>query len=232
MVTNVDEPGVVTLSARQPMAGVLLTATITDPDSVTTDNMTGSITTGVDWQWQKRSSNIPNADEHTYTPDDSDIGSYLGATATYKDPESSRDTKRANVRSDYVVLRAASSNNAPKFADDQDPVMADDQEMAARKVAENTEAGENIGAPVRATDADSGQKLTYTLDGDVCVAVFDIDWATGQIMTKAALDFEAAPTIDGVKGFIVTVRATDPAGIPQASNCETRFCESRLPWQQ
>ena len=31
-VTNVDEPGVVTLSARQPMAGVLLTATITDPD--------------------------------------------------------------------------------------------------------------------------------------------------------------------------------------------------------
>ena len=36
-VTNVDEPGVVTLSARQPMAGVLLTVTITDPDSVTTD---------------------------------------------------------------------------------------------------------------------------------------------------------------------------------------------------
>ena len=68
-VTNVDEPGVVTLSARQPMAGVLLTATITDPDSVTTDNMTGSITTGVDWQWQKGSSNIPNADGDTYTPD-------------------------------------------------------------------------------------------------------------------------------------------------------------------
>ena len=32
------------------------------------------------------------------------------------------------------------------------------------KVAENTEAGENIGAPVRATDDDSDQKLTYTLD--------------------------------------------------------------------
>ena len=37
-VTNVDEPGVVTLSARQPMAGVLLTATLTDPDGATTNH--------------------------------------------------------------------------------------------------------------------------------------------------------------------------------------------------
>ena len=107
----------------------------------------------------------------TYTPADSDIDNYLRATATYKDPESSRDTKRANVRSDYVVLRAATGNNAPEFADDQDPATDGDQAVAARKVAENTEAGENIGAPVsgygcrlrsktdlhagRATDADS-----------------------------------------------------------------------------
>ena len=119
-----------------------------------------------------------------------DTGSYLQATATYKDPESSRNTKRANVRSDYVVLRVASDNKAPKFADDQDPVMDGNQVDAARKVAENTEAGENIGAPVRATDADSGQKLTYTLDNTRCHVDFDIDWATGQIMAKAALDFD------------------------------------------
>ena len=157
-VTNVDEPGVVTLSARQPMAGVLLTATITDPD--------GADIRTTEWQWQKGSSNIPNADGETYTPADSDIGSYLRATVTYKDPESGRDTKRANVRSDYVVLRRASGNNAPEFADDQDPVMGGYRPAhVARKVAENTEAGENIGAPVRATDADSDQKLTYTLTG-------------------------------------------------------------------
>ena len=209
-VTNVDEPGVVTVSARQPMAGVPLTATITDPDSVTTGNMTGSITTGVDWQWQKGSSNIPNADEGTYTPLDTDRGSYLRATATYKDPESRRDTKRANVRSDYVVLRLASDNIAPEFADDQDPLLEEDQAEAARKVAENTEAGENIGAPVRATDADSGQKLTYTLTGDNA-DLFDIDWATGQLKAKAALDFE------DVTSYTVTVRATDPAGVPTAN---------------
>ena len=213
-VTNVDEPGVVTLSARQPMAGVPLTATITDPDSVTTTNMTGSITTGLEWQWQKGSSNIPNADGETYTPADTDRGNYLRATATYKDPESRRDTKRANVRSDYAVLRAASGNNAPEFADDQDPVETGDQADAERKVAENTEAGENIGAPVRAKDDDSGQKLTYTLtftDADL----FDIDWATGQLMTKGPLDAETESS------YTVTVRATDPAGDPQASSAET-----------
>ena len=204
-VTNVDEPGVVTLSARQPMAGVPLTATITDPDGHPSNP---------EWQWQKGSSNIPNADGETYTPADSDIGSYLRATVTYKDPESGRDTKRANVRSDYVVLRAASGNNAPEFAADQDPVMPGNQPEAARKVAENTEAGENIGAPVRATDADSGQRLTYTLDGDGDNAdVFDIDWATGQIMTKAKLDFETGPSYE------VTVRATDPAGDPDVDRC-------------
>ena len=35
MVTDVDEPGMVTLSALQPQAGTALTATITDPDGVT-----------------------------------------------------------------------------------------------------------------------------------------------------------------------------------------------------
>ena len=215
-VTNVDEPGVVSLSARQPMAGVLLTATLTDPDSVTTTNPTGLVTTGVEWQWQKGSSNILNADDETYTPDDPDQGSYLRATVTYKDPESGRDRKRANVRSDHVVLRAATGNNAPEFADDQDPVMDNDQEDAARKVAENTEAGEKIGAPVRATDADSGQKLTYTLEG-TDEGFFDIDWATGQIMTKDELDAEAR---GGDNTYAVTVRATDPTGDPKASSAD------------
>ena len=204
-VTNVDEPGVVTLSARQPMAGVLLTATITDPD--------GDIS-NIEWQWQKGSSNISGANMETYTPLDSDRGSYLRATATYKDPESRKDTKRANVRSDYAVLRPASDNNAPEFADDQDPVEDGDQPNAARKVAENTEAGENIGAPVAATDDDSGQKLTYTLTGNDANS-FEIDWATGQLKTKVALNEETKDS------YTVTVRATDPLGLPEVEAANT-----------
>ena len=35
-----------------------------------------------------------------------------------------------------------------------------------RSVPENTPAGEDIGEPVAATDADAGDMLTYTLGGD------------------------------------------------------------------
>ena len=107
------------------------------------------------------------------------------------------------------MLRTASDNNAPEFADDQDPVQVGDQVNAAREIAENTEAGENIGAPVAATDADSDQKLTYTLEG-VGADLFDIDRATGQIMTKAALD-NSEEDANGTNKT-VTVKATDPAG--------------------
>ena len=37
-VTDVDEPGIVTLSSLQPQVGTLLTATLTDPEATTTQN--------------------------------------------------------------------------------------------------------------------------------------------------------------------------------------------------
>ena len=85
------------------------------------------------------------------------------------------------------------SNNAPEFPAAED---------GARSVAENTAAGENIGAPVMATDTDAGDTLTYTLGG-ADMASFDIDGATGQLMTMAALDFETTPS------YTVTVTASD-----------------------
>ena len=69
--------------------------------------------------------------------------------------------------------------------------MADDQsETATRTVAENTAADQAIGDPVVAEDAD-GDVLTYTLtsaNNDNDADSFDIDWATGQLKTKGALD--------------------------------------------
>ena len=55
-------------------------------------------------------------------------------------------------------------------------------------MAENTPAGEHVGAPVAATDADN-DVLTYTLSG-ADMASFAIDSATGQLLTMDALDFE------------------------------------------
>ena len=70
-------------------------------------------------------------------------------------------------------------NNAPTFTEGA---------ITKRSVAENTAANTNIGTAVSATDSDSGDTLSYTLGG--VDASFDIDSATGQLKTKAALDYE------------------------------------------
>ena len=70
-----------------------------------------------------------------------------------------------------------------------DPPVFTDGENTTRSVAENTEAGENIGTPVSATDTEN-DTLTYTLSGDPDAASFDIVSTTGQLQTKATLDFE------------------------------------------
>ena len=90
------------------------------------------------------------------------------------------------------------ANNAPEFAAATD----------TREVAENTAAGENIGAPVTATDTDTGDTLEYTLGG-ADMASFAIDPATGQLMTKAALDFEMPADADTDNAYEVTVTASD-----------------------
>ena len=131
-------------------------------------------------------------------------------TATYTDPEGSDKSAMATSANKVQAKRGA--NNAPVFPD-QDPDTDVDQSLTTtRSVAENTAAGMAIGNPVVAEDED-GDILTYTLtDNDA--DDFSIDWATGQLMTKGALDHETGGTLT------VMVRATDPAGVPQATGAD------------
>ena len=159
-----------------------MTAMHSDPDGDISD---------LKWQWAKSMTmdgtykDIDKAISNAYTPKDADIDYYLQVTASYTDPEG--DGKTAMATSAYAVQGVRSDNNAPEFAADQDPdTLGTDQTEAAREVAENTPAGSTIGDPVVAEDED-GDILTYTLTVQT-LADFDIDWATGQLMTKAALD--------------------------------------------
>ena len=95
-----------------------------------------------------------------------------------------------------VTITVTDVNEAPTF----------DAETADRDVDENTEAGIAIGDPVAAMDVDADDTLTYTLDemGDMS---FDIDSATGQLMTETALDHEMTAS------HTVTVTATDSDGL-------------------
>ena len=78
---------------------------------------------------------------------------------------------------------------------------------ATREVPENTEAGGNIGAPVTATDPDTGDTLTYTLEG-ADVDSFDIDSASGQIQTKPGVTYDH----ETKSSYSVTVKADDNNG--------------------
>ena len=86
-------------------------------------------------------------------------------------------------------------NSAPTFANNMEP----------RSVAENTGAGESVGAVVAASDTDVGDTLTYSLEG-TDAAEFDIVSTSGQIQTKSALDYETDPS------YSVTVKAEDGHG--------------------
>ena len=78
-------------------------------------------------------------------------------------------------------------------------------ETATRSVDENTATGQDIGAPVTATDADEGDVVTYALGG-TDAASFDLDTATGQLRTSAALDYETQADYE------VTITASDDHG--------------------
>ena len=86
------------------------------------------------------------------------------------------------------------TNNAPVF----------DSAAVSRSVAENTAAGQNVGAAVTATDADTGDTLTYELGG-TDVASFDIVSASGQIQTKTGVTYDH----EAKASYAVTVTASD-----------------------
>ena len=115
-----------------------------------------------------------------------------------------RDSDKVNHNvggASSVTVRRASPpgptpNRAPTFPGSS----------TTRSIDENSAAGANVGAPVRATDRD-GDPLTYALSG-TDASSFTINSSSGQIMvgTGTMLDFEDKAS------YTVTVRATDPDG--------------------
>ena len=94
-----------------------------------------------------------------------------------------------------VTISVSNVNEAPSFA----------TSTATRSIAENTASGTNIGAAVAATDVDANTTLTYTLSGTDATA-FRINGTTGQLQTKATLDYETKSS------YSVTVSVSDGNG--------------------
>ena len=160
--------------------------------------------------------NISSATASTYMLVAADQGTTIKVTVSFTDDASNAETLTSAAT---AAVTAAVPNNPPAFSAD----------TAARSVAENTAAGQNVGAALTATDADS-DTLTYTLEG-TDAASFDIVSGSGQIRTRTGVTYnhEAKSThtvvvkADDGKGgtdtVTVTITVTDvdePPGQPAA----------------
>ena len=231
-VTNVDEPGTVSLSRIQPGVGQEITASLMDPDGGIND---------MKWQWARSGTgadgsfnDIDGATSASYTPEAKvednpatvgineeyagDEGQFLRAMVTYRDAQSIPDVEstteveegRRGVDTDAddnVDMRVLEiSENAVRAVPDVNnpPVFASASMM--REVNENET--ENAGDPVTADDADD-DSLTYSISGGADMDAFGIVPGSGQITVEVGteLDAEGAQT-----SYEVEVKADDPFG--------------------
>ena len=110
-----------------------------------------------------------------------------------KDDEGNPDTTTDSTTAvTILVTEVTKVNEVPVFT----------SATATRTIPENTPAGVNIGAPVAATDPNSGDTLTYSLGGTDADS-FDIISTSGQLQTKTALDYESKSS------YSVTVSVRD-----------------------
>ena len=124
-------------------------------------------------------------------------------TVSYDVPASNRlqdvsGLEAPDLNNFAVTNNTETGNSAPTFTEGETTSRSFDETIGDATATTAT----NIGEPVAAMDLDTGDTLTYTLEGTDSVK-FDIDDATGQIKTRAgqAYDYEVAR----IYGFTVAV---------------------------
>ena len=222
-VVDGEDVGEVVLSQRQPQEGITVHAAASDPDG-------GVRITG--WEWERSDeitvdddgapseecrddpgtpgvnavggwTSIGAASLANYTPTAADVGRCLRVTVTYMDNIGDAHDEATEV-AEATAQSAKTANAAPKFVDQDLSSPGDQSDRTSRKVAENTKAGQSIGTPVRAFDAD-GELLIYTIGG-ADAGLFGIVRNDGQLKTKAPSQLRGQEQIHG-SGY-----RTDPTG--------------------
>ena len=107
-----------------------------------------------------------------------------------------QDSDSLQIRVNGSAAGGGTTNNAPVFS----------PTTATREVEENSAAGTNVGAVIpEATDADSGDTLTYSMEG-TDAASFAFDASTRQITTITGVTYNFEATKNS---YSVTVKASD-----------------------
>ena len=194
-VTNVEEPGTVTLSSTQPRVGTELTAELHDPDG---------IEPGARWQWQRRADAMAEWESVSssarspppsypaasgYRPAAAEVGQQLRATVVdYSDGHG--DNKQAQSDPTEPVQEAVSTVT----------IVGPDSVWFA-------ENGTDTVATYRATDG-QGARLAWRLGGPD-VGAFTVEGDT--LSFTRAPDFEGPADAGGDNEYHVTVTAGEGA---------------------
>ena len=155
--------------------------------------------------------------------DRSDFSISANGVLTFRNSPNFEAPADANRNNEYrVTVRAndgaATGTTAVKVTvtDVNEPPAFPDA-TATLTITENTAAGRNIGGRIVAADPDRDSVLTYTLGGRNA-ASFAIAAASGQLQTKAGLNYEARDS------YTVTVSVSD--GKNARGNADTRTDDS------
>ena len=196
VAANTPATGKPTISGTAQVGETLTASTAGIAD---VDGLTGPTYT---YQWVRvvsvTETDISGATDSTYTLVAADAGNTVKVKVGFTDGGGTSETVTSDAYPSgtaTIVAVDERANIVPMF---------EDGASTTRSVAENTAADVDIGSAVTATDT-AGDTLTYSLAGPDA-ASFDIDTATGQIRTKAALDYEAKSS------YTVTVKANDGNG--------------------
>ena len=193
-VADVDEPPA---APGEPVVTAISDTVDSLTVSWTAPGNTGPPITGYDLQYRVFGSGEDFVAGPQNVAETSTTLAELAEATVYEVQVLARNDEGQSPWSDSGMGNTGSATNAtPEFAEGG---------SAERSVAENTAAGEAIGEPLTATDADADDTLTYALEG-ADAASFAIDADSGQLRTRAALDFETAAA------YAVTVRADDGRG--------------------
>ena len=194
--TNTAATGAPTITGTAQVGQTLTAVTtgIMDADGLTSPTYT--------YQWIRvngTEADIAAANSSTYTLVAADLGKTLKVRVTFDDAGGNTETLTSDAT---ATVTGVVTNNAPVFS----------PATVTLEVDENTLAGQNVGSPVAATDADTGDSLFYTLEG-VDADAFDIVSTSGQIRTKTGVtyDYEAQAS------YSVSVKADDGSGTSNAT---------------
>ncbi len=177
------------VSATDPDDGVALTYTLDGTDAASFDivSTTGQLQTKTALDYETKARYLV-----TIIVSDGTLTDTIDITINVSDVDENRALVFTAGDSITINVADVDENRAPVFTDG---------DSTTRSVAENTGSGVNIGSAIGATDADADD-LTYSLGG-TDAASFSIDSSSGQLRTKAALDYETKDS------YSVTITVSD-----------------------